>query len=477
MLEDIEMRTYSEKVEYAPYLFVPAKEGSYTTIHGNHLQKIDFDSIKEARNFVYNSKERNSKVYGFQDYVYTYIYDNFPKDFEYDFSLIKVVDLDIEVGNLAAGGFSSVDDADAEITAISLSMRQKTITLSYCDYPNIDNRNSFYVKCIDEIDLIKRFLDVWNSPKWSPDIVSGWNCNGYDIPYLINRIHKLLGLKYVNKLSPFEIIESKTVRQRTGKEFTSYNIFGISILDYYEIYKKFAANERESYTLNYIAQYELKEKKVDYSEYGSLDALYKKNPILYLDYNKHDVVLISRLEKKLHYIEQIVTMAFIIRCNFENVLTTVKPWDILIHNYLMDRKIAVPPIIQSEDENTIIGGFCKEPVPGMYDYVTTLDYTSLYPSIAMMFNISPDTFYKQFKKEPDVEDIIHTDLADFTEELKKRNLSMTVNGCLFKNSDRGFFPSILKYFFDERKRFRKLEGAAKKNLEIINEELKRREIM
>jgi DNA polymerase elongation subunit (family B) len=266
-------------------------------------------------------------------------------------------------------------------------------------------------------------------------------------------------------LSPFNWVSEEKVSQRDGKEFSSYNIFGVSILDYYEAYKKFAMGERESYKLDYIAEYELGEKKTDYSQYGSLAKLYEQNVELFYTYNIQDTELILKLEEKIHYIEQIVTMAYIAKVNYDNMLKTVKPWDVLVHNYLMDRGIVVPFFEESTDNDSIMGGYVKEPVPGLYENIFSLDFTSLYPSIAMTFNISPDTFVGQGKRRFDIEALVNPMFIRFTEAVQERDYALTANGCFFRRKKAGFFPEIMKYFFAERKRFRKLEAIAKKESE------------
>ena len=345
-----------------------------------------------------------------------------------------------------------------------MTMRGESISLGYFEYQSKEGRK--YIKCADEKELLQTFIKIWVSEKWSPDIVTGWNIEFFDIPYLINRIKRILGNRYVEKLSPFGIINERVVVWKDGKEFKTYEIGGIAIIDYLPAYKKFSPNEKESYKLDFIAEVEIDEKKLDYSEYGSLDKLYRQNFKLFMDYNIHDAFLVERIEEKLHFIEQMISIAYVQRVNFEATITTVKPWDVLIHDYLMDEKNVVPPFVLADDEKTIIGGYVREPEPGMYEWVGSVDFTSLYPSLAMQYNISPDSFFNQFDFKPSLEEIISGDIAEFTEELRKRNLCMTPNGCLFSREKRGFFPSILKKYFDGRKVYKNMMKEYKKKLEL-----------
>ena len=446
---------------------MPSEEESpYHLIDGKPVKRIDFDSIKAARELVKQyAGITNAKIYGATDYKYSYIYDTYKGEIDYDFNQLNIISIDIETDS--SNGFGSIEKADREINALTLCRKSdnNTITFGFVDYQKGTYEHQ-YVRCIDEKDLLEKFIEIWKSKKWSPDIVTGWNICGFDIPIIVKRCNQVLGEEKCSELSPFGYITPRVFNsKKSNLKVETFDITGIAILDYMEAYVKFAPSKRESYTLKFITQFELKETKIDYADYGSLNALYQKNPELYMDYNIRDSTLINSLEDKLHYLEQIVTMAYIIKCNYENIMFTVKPWDVLIINYLMDRNIIVPFFEKSEDTTTIMGGFVKAPVPGLYEYIVTLDYTSLYPSVAMSFNISPDTLYKQIDGQVDMEDIIHGDISEFSKQLKQRDYAMTANGCLFRRDKRGFVPDIMKFFFEERKRYRKLEKTAKQDYE------------
>jgi len=466
---------YKEVIDYKPYIFVRTnEEAEYKTIYGQSVGKLQFDSIGDYYEYAKRYEGVSGhKIYGLTDFEYTYIYDNFPDEFEYDFNLLNVVSLDLETDS--SQGYGDPQKADKPITMITLTTKGRSITFGLKDYDKeVEGRT--YIKCGDEQKLLAEFIKYWNRKEWLPDIVLTWNGEFYDIPYLINRIILLFSEKYANRLSPFGFITERTAIWKDGKEFKTYDIAGVTHIDYMAAYKKFSPNEKESYRLNFISEVELKEKKVDYSQYGSLNDLYEKNFNLFVDYNIQDSFLIDKLEAKLHFVEQMVSIAYVERVNFEDTLKTVKPWDVLIHNYLMNQKIVISPFVMSDDDRSIIGGYVKEPIPGMYKWVASVDFTSLYPSLAMQYNISSDSFFKKFDFKPSVEEIMGGDISEFTEELVKRNLCMTPNGCLYKRDSRGFFPTILKKFFDGRKVYKKKMIAAKKELELIEEEIERRNV-
>jgi DNA polymerase elongation subunit (family B) len=518
---------YEKEIKYEPYLFVSCNEDSeYKTIHGENVRRIDFSSINNAYNYV--KKHENivgHKIYGMQNYEYVYLYDNFKEGFDFDYSLIKVVEFDIETSRTRFSehkivkikkeqefyvtinemrkykdyevydeekdewinvknsdyfrnpeeSYGDPQKANKEITEITLTQKGKSITLGYFDYKNV-NQDRIYFKCKDEKELLRKFIKILNSEEWSPDILTGYNSEFYDLPYIINRINLLLGEEWALKLSPFGFITEKEVTWKNGKNFKTYDIGGIVHLDYMVVYKKFSMGEKENYKLNTIAEIELGRKKLDYSEYKSLDQLYRNNFEKYTDYNILDSLLLGQLEEKLHYIEQMVSIAYVQRVNIQDALTTVKPWDVMIHNYLIDQNIVIPPLKVSDIEKTVVGGYVKEPVPGIYEWIVTVDFTSLYPSLAMQYNISPDTFVKKFSNVPSFQDIMFGDISKYTEQLKKKNFTMTPNGCLYRKDKRGFFPYLTKKFFDDRKIYKKKMIEAEKEYEKDPENKEKRNL-
>lgn len=379
---------FKKVVDYKPYLFVSKADnkGDYKTIDNKPVDKIQFDSIPDARNFceLYEGVS-NMKIYGLNNFKYLYIYDNFKGDISYDPAVINIVTLDIECA--ADEGFPSIKEADKEITAITLRSRGRSFVFG-CGKFITDDPNIHYLQCQDEYELIQKFIKAWNV--LDIDIITGYNTEFFDIPYLVNRITRLFNEKEAKKLSPYGIIDEKTVEFR-GKENQSFVIAGISSLDYYQLYRKFTFGNQESYKLDYISQVELGEKKVDYSEYGSLLELYKNNYQKFIEYNIYDCILVDRLEEKLGFIQQVLTLAYDAKVNYNDTLTTILPWDIIIHNYLMDKKIVIPPMSGHRMEKDLVGGYVKDPKIGLSKWIVSLDAKSMYPSNIMQYNISADT--------------------------------------------------------------------------------------
>ena len=189
------------------------------------------------------------------------------------------------------------------------------------DYTSTDSKIS-YVKCKHEAELLSRFVDVWSSDAWMPDIITGWNVEFFDIPYIVNRITKILGPKWVKNLSPWGMVDEEVIRI-ADRENQTYSIGGMTVLDYLALYRKFSFSNSESYKLDYIANAVLGEKKVDYSEYGSLLELYKKNYQKFIEYNIIDCVLVDKLEDKLNFIKQVLAIAYDAKTTYKDTFTTV----------------------------------------------------------------------------------------------------------------------------------------------------------
>lgn len=272
-------RRVEKKVPYSPYLFVPAGkdvETKYRTLDGRAVGRMDFDTIKEARRFVSDYKDVDGMpIYGMTNFQYTYIYDNYKGMIDYDPAIVSVVGIDIEVDILSSTGFPDIQEAANEITLITISRNGKKAVFGCGEYAVHDDNIKYY-KCKDEYSLLTAFIEVWNSAEFSPDIVTGWNIEFFDVPYLVNRIIRVLGEFYAKKLSPWNFLTTTTIENR-GQTNQVYTPVGITVLDYMHLYKKFAFKQQESYSLDHICEDELGEKKLDTSEYGGLAGLQSGN--------------------------------------------------------------------------------------------------------------------------------------------------------------------------------------------------------
>jgi Kyanoviridae DNA polymerase len=445
-----------EVIQYRPYLFVTRKGGEYRTLDGRECVRVEFDTMWEAREYVKSHAGiSNFEVFGLTNFPYLFIYDRYPGEVDYDPQRISRGTIDIEVAS--DEGFPDVVAADKEITAITLRKKGKVAAFSCVDFVTEDP-NVYYTKCENEEELLRLFIQVWRG--WHLDIVTGWNIEFFDIPYLVNRIKRILGESEAKKLSPWGILEERKIEVR-GRSQQTFMPVGIAILDYYALYKKFSFKNQESYKLDYIARIELGEKKLDYSEYGSLIELYKQNPQLFMEYNIHDCVLVDRLEEKLRFIEQVMAMAYSGKSNYNDVMTTVKPWDIIIHNYLLDRKIVIPQNKEHNEFFDLVGGHVKDPRIGLSRWVVAIDLDSLYPHLIMQYNIGPETFVKRLHAFPSVDELLsgHSGVEDTL-------YSYAANGCVYRRDKQGFLAALMEEMYSDRAVWKKRMNEAKARFEV-----------
>ena len=442
--------------KYKPYLFLPKKDGFYRTLDGNPVDKIEFDSIPAAKEFIESYKEvSNFNYYGLTNFQYVFVYDTYQGEIQYDPSIVSVVSIDIECA--ADEGFPDIQKADKEITAITLRKNGKSIVFGCGDYvahaPDI-----MYVRCKTEADLLSKFLDVWNHKTWKPDIVTGWNIEFFDIPYIVNRIKNVLNDEEAKRLSPWRILDEREIEFK-GKQNQTFAPAGISVLDYYQLYRKFTFGNQESYKLDYIAQVELGEKKIDYSEYGSLLGLYKNNFQKFIEYNIHDCVLVDKLDAKLKFIEQVMALAYDAKVNYVDTMTTVRPWDVIIHNYLLDRRIVIPQFEVDKTPFDLVGGYVKEPRIGINKWVVSFDLNSLYPHLIMQYNISPETFKGKASGMPSIDKMLEGKFKSMYD------LSYAANGCMYDKDKQGFLPALMEKMYNDRVEYKQKMIEAKKRYE------------
>ena len=460
----------ARKIQYSPKLYTKAnKKTQWKTLQGEYLEELPFTSISEARDFVkkYEGIE-NFKIYGFTRYPYAFLSEAFPKEIPWEADKICVAYIDIEVAS--DEGFPEPDLANKEITAITLFING-TYQVFGCQPYNNHRDDVNYRIFTSEYSLLKEFVEVWAS--CHPDIITGWNSKFFDIPYLINRITNVLGNDIARRMSPWNRLNERTSTFK-GKEAKTYDIVGVVSLDYIELYRKYAPNpNQDSFRLDNIANVELGEKKVDYSEYGSLLELYKTNYQKFIEYNIKDVELVVGLENKMKLIELAMTLAYDSKTNFDDVFSQVLMWDVIIYNHLRSKGIIIPPNDDHTKSSQYAGGYVKDVQVGMHDWVASFDLTSLYPSLIMMYNISPETLVHPTEYTEEMHRVISQNInvdAMLAREVntdKLKNLKMTLcpNGQLFRTEKEGFLATLMRQMFADRKRYKNLMTEAEKELE------------
>lgn len=452
---------FKEEVEYSPTLYLQTtKKTKYKTLTGKSVESIQPGTIKDCKEFFkrYEGLD-NFEIYGMENYTLQYISDNYQDvKIKYDITKIKIITIDIEVQS--EYGFPNVFDCAEEMLAITLQDYNTKHFTTFGVKPFENTRDDVtYILCSDEIDLIEKFLSFWENE--SPDIIMGWNNSLYDIPYIVGRISNIMGEKYVKRLSPWGYVRTREM-DMSGRTFLICDISGITVIDYLTVYKKFTYVNRESYSLNYIAYVELGEKKLDHSEYETFSDFYKNDWQKFVSYNIKDVELVDRLEQKLKLLELCIMMAYNAKINFGDVFYQVRMWDAITYNYLRDRDIVIPQKVVSFKDDKFEGAYVKEPTPGMYDYVVGFDLASLYPSLIMCYNISPETLID--KKHPSI--TIDKVLNKTADTSSYPDYAICPNGCMYRKDIKGFFPELIEKMFDDRKRYKKMMIECEKENEI-----------
>ena len=448
----------NRKVKYSPTLFCKViKETNYKTLDGQYVTPIKHDTIKEAKEWLKSYEDQPHLVYGNSLFQYNYIADEYPNYVKWDIDKILVVTIDIEVA--CENGFPNPEEAIEPLLSITIKNHQNKQILVWGigDYNNTRD-DVTYIKCDSEKMLIQEFLTFWE--KNQPDVVTGWNTEFFDIPYLCNRIKNLYDAKEINRLSPWGNVSDRLV-YKMGRKQQVYDILGVSHLDFYDLYRKFTYTNRESYRLDHIAHIELGESKDD-NPYETFREWYLKDFQSFIDYNIQDVEIVDRLEDKMRLIELCLTMAYDAKVNYMDVLGSVKYWDILIYNELRKKNIVIPQKIQREKNEKFEGAYVKDPIVGLHKWVMSFDLNSLYPHLIMQYNISPETLVANEKvKNMSVEKLLNKEVD--TSILK--DATMTPNGALFKTTQKGFLPELMQKMYDDRVKFKQLMIEAQKDYE------------
>ena len=453
---------FMTREKFYPTLFVPSKKKTkYQTLTGEYVEEVNPGTVRECRDFVkrYDGVE-NFKIYGNTGYIYQYISEMYPEEeLKFDISKIKVTTLDIEVAS--ENGFPDVESSAEEVLLITIQdySSKKIRTWGQGLFKN-QQKNVEYRSFSSEYDLLNDFINWWMIEENTPEVVTGWNSELYDIPYLVRRIDRILGEKLMKRLSPWGLVTERET-YIAGRKHISYDVGGITQLDYLNLYKKFTYKAQESYRLDYIAEVELGQKKLDHSEFDTFKDFYTKGWQKFVEYNIIDVELVDCLEDKMKLIELAITMAYDAKANYADVFSQVRMWDTIIYNYLKKRNIVIPPKERSDKDSKYAGAYVKEPIPGKYDWVVSFDLNSLYPHLIMQYNISPETLLDEKHPTVTVDKILNQDI---TFELYK-DKAVCANGAMFRKDVRGFLPELMEKIYEDRTIYKKKMLAAKHEYE------------
>jgi len=457
-----------KRIKYKPTYFVSTnKPTNWKSLDGVSVAPIQFDSMRDAKEWLQVNKQVVGRhIYGNDKHIPAFINDEFPGDIEFDRNQINVTTIDIEVQSDA--GFPEPEQAAHEITAITIKNNiDNTYYVWGCNDYDVENgymqdNRVIYKQCSNEAELLLDFVSHWALPSNCPDVVTGWNSRFFDIPYIVNRIFRIHGEEVVKRLSPWGLIDRRDVTTMQRKHI-AYEIQGIAQMDYLDLFKKFGYSygPQETYKLDHIAHVVLGERKLSYEEFGNLHTLYKHDYQKFIDYNIKDVELVDRIEDKLGLITLALTMAYRGGVNYGDVMGTTAIWDAIIFRNLYENNVIVP-FAEEKFKSPYPGGYVKDPHVGMHDWVVSFDLNSLYPSIIMQYNMSPETIIDGKVIALDVDKCIQGVSVD------TNNKCVAASGQYFKTTEKGILPKIIDQMYSERVIIKKQMLASQQELQKVN---------
>ena len=446
-----------KRVRYSPTLFsLVQKPTQHKTLEGKYVTPITHETMKDAKEWIDQYQNQTDLIYGNTQYPYSYISDVHKETIDWDISKLLIVTLDIEVE--CENGFPSSRSASEPMLSITIKNHQNKKIIVWGLHPFKTDRDDVeYRLCKDEKDLLGQFIDDWEY--YCPDIITGWNTEFFDIPYLCNRIKQVLGEDELKRLSPWKSVHDRDVYQM-GRSHQIYNIQGIAHLDYFDLYRKFTYTAQESYRLDHIAKVELGEQK-DGNPFDTFREWYINDYQSFIEYNINDVELVDKLEDKMKLIELCLTMAYDAKVNYVDVLGTVRYWDVLIYNYLKEKNIVIPQKKMHDKSAQYEGAYVKDPQVGMHKWVMSFDLNSLYPHLIMQYNISPETLIPSDEEAPEkmVDKILDGKVKNTTK------FCMAPNGAFFRKDKRGFLPELMETIYNDRVKYKTLLLESKQKYE------------
>ena len=448
-----------KKETFSPKFYVPAqKVTGWSGLDEVPVGAVEMPTMREAKAWLEQYKDVSGfNIYGTTNYIHQYITEKFPREIEFNRDAVNVMSLDIETDY--DNGFPTPDKAEHPVLAITTkSSKDNVYRVWACGDYNKEAaliKPVQYIKCEDEWDLLLKFLDYFGNEYSSPDVITGWNVKFFDIPYLVNRVAKVLGIDQVKKFSPWGMVDYRQIT-RMGRTDETYDLRGIQTLDYLDLFKKFGYTygPQESYKLNHIAYVVLGEKKLSYDEFGSLKNLYKEDFQKYIDYNIKDVQLIERLEEKMGLITLAMTVAYKGGVNYTDTFGVTSIWESIIYRKLLSNKIVPPIKIGDNFKTQFAGGYVKEPQIGLHNWVVSFDLNSLYPNLIVQYNMSPETLTGNSTYGG----------VDYYMDGNKTDIdfSTAANGSTYRKDKQGVIPTIIEDYYSERSSVKKMQLASEK---------------
>ena len=489
-------------------MYWPSDRGKWSSIHGVKLDRFQTTKSKEFQRelgVIPKLKQHESDI----NPIFRCLYDNYRDAPSHN---LHVGLFDIETDFDPLRGFSSTEDAFSPITAISVWMNWMDRCFTLAIKPKTMSTEAAQTVCSEFPDTMlcnseKELLDIFLTLIEDCDILSGWNSEGYDIPYIYNRIVQVLGKSETARLCLWGKYPKKREYESYGRQTITYDLVGRVHLDYLQLYRKHTYHEMHTYRLDAIGEYEVGERKTQYE--GTLDQLYNNDFKKFIEYNRQDVLLLAKIDAKLKFIELANNLAHTNCVLLQTTMGAVALIDQAIVNAARDLELVVPSRIreteaekeerwaeETEMGGSVVGAYVADPKPGMHDWIGGVDINSLYPSVIRALNMSPETIVGHIRSvttdafiknsvankktfadswngifgtleyqdvmelKPTIMTVDFEDGTSATVTAKEihdlvwksgRTLTLSANGTIFDYSKPGLIPGVLTRWFAERK--------------------------
>ena len=379
--------------------YYPDAKGRYTGLDGKRLSKVAVASRKAF--------EKEKRVYGHKQ-LYESDIRPLNRCLEKNYLNSEAPELnkaffDIEVAFDKVKGFADPSDPFNAITAISVHLGWLNKLVTVCIKPDkmdqeqaqvIVDRFDNTILCNSEEEMLDIFLTLLDDA----DTISGWNSEGYDVPYTVNRISRLMGGDHTRRFCLWDAKPKRREYEKYGKIAETYDFVGRIHLDYLELYRKYTYHELPSYRLDFVGEYELGETKIQYE--GTLDQLYNNDFEKFIAYNRQDTALLVKLDKKLQYLDLVNVLAHANTVVLPTTMGAVAVTDQAVINEAHSRELIVPDRKRSDDiETQAAGAYVAYPKKGIHDWIGSMDLNSLYPSLIRAINMSPETIIGQVRQQ------------------------------------------------------------------------------
>ncbi len=488
--------------------FYEDPKGKYKSTTGKPLHRIVCKNTKDFHKELAINRNKNLFESDINP-VYQCLSTNYINQ---DAPDLKIAFFDIEADFDPEKGFSLPSDPFMPITAISVSLQWMNSLVTLAVPPKgmsvtqakhlVEGFENVFI-CETEADMLKQFLNLIEDV----DVLSGWNSEGYDLPYMINRISKVLSKDDTRRFCLWKQLPKKRTFERYGREQETYDLVGRVHVDSLELYRKYTYEERHSYRLDAIGEHELGETKTVYE--GSLDQLYNQDFRKFIEYNRQDVALLDKLDKKLKFIDLTNELAHANTVLLQTTLGAVAVTEQAIINEAHRRGLQVPnrPKRDMAGSTTAAGAYVAFPKKGYHKWIGSMDLNSLYPSVIRALNMAPECVVGQLRPldtDAMVEEqmtlqkksfagawenhfgsleyeyvmqqrrdaVVTVDWEDGTSESKSgaevykmifdsnNPLILSANGTIFTSEFEGVIPGLLKRWYTERQDMQSMKKKA-----------------